>query len=347
MAIQVVTPENFTQLVTTGKVDEFKPPEAAKPAAEAKPPAGETPAPNQPARGPDGKFTKPEGSDKTTAASSTSPGLGAVEDDDEKDLSETVRRKIDRKHRQAKEAEEFASRAYRKQLEAEQRAEQLQRELEATKTKSGPSPSEAPKEPKKEDFTTVGEYTDALVAYRVEQRFAKEKADQEAQREAAAKADRERQFGERVAAAKAKHADFDEVLQSIAGTDLDRIHGDVNDYIQESAIGPEILYHLMKNPDVTRRLQKLSSRAALVELGKIESKLEAQEQPAPKESTETKLTDLADPTKAAAVSRAPAPIAALSSDKSTVVRKDPKDMSFQELRAYERQREAERRAARH
>jgi hypothetical protein len=346
MAIQVVTPQNFTEFVQTGKVPEFKPPEAPKPAegaapasAAAPPKEGVSPEPKQtPTRGADGKFTATKEGDKTPSAASSSDN----DDEGEKDLPEVVRRKIDKKHRQAKEAEEFARGAYRKQLEAEQRAEQLQKELEATKTKSRPAP-EAPKEPKPEDFTTVGEYTEALVAYRVEQRFTAEKAKEANQREAEEKAAREREFGKRLNASREKHDDFDQVLQSIANTDLDRVHSDVTEYIQESDTGPELLYHLAKNPDVLDRLRKLSPRKFIAELGKLEAKWET---PAPAADPAPKLSDIASTTAPTAVSKAPAPIAALSSDKATVVHKDPSQMSFQELRAFERQRAAERRAAR-
>lgn len=344
MAIQVVTPQNFQELVQTGKVPEFKPPEAAKPAEGAAPAAaatppkeGVSPEPKQtPTRGADGKFTAAKEGDKTPSAASSSDN----DDEGENDLPEVVRRKFAKKHRQAKEAEEFARASYRKQLEAEQRADKLQKDLEAVTTKSRPAP-EAPKEPKPEDFTTVGEYTEALVAYRVEQRFTAEKANEARQREEQEKAAREREFVKRLNTSREKHEDFDQVLQSIANTDLDRVHSDVTEYIQESDTGPELLYHLAKNPDVLDRLRKLSPRKFIAELGKLEAKWETS---TPAADPAPKLSDIASTTTPTAVSKAPAPIAALSSDKATVVNKDPSQMSFQELRAYERQRAAERRA---
>lgn len=349
MAIQVVTPQNFQELVQTGKVPEFKPPEAAKPVEGAAPaPAAASPkegvsseAKQTPTRGADGKFTASKEGDKTTPAPVPANPKASGEDEDA-DLPEKVRLKINAKHRQAKEAEEFARASYRKQLEAEQRAEKLQKDLEAVTTKSRPAP-EAPKEPKPEDFTTVGEYTEALVAYRVEQRFAAEKANEARQREEQEKAAREREFVKRLNTSREKHDDFDQVLQSIANTDLDRVHSDVTEYIQESDTGPELLYHLAKNPDVLDRLRKLSPRKFIAELGKLEAKWETST-PAPEPAP--KLSDIASTTTPTAVSKAPAPIAALSSDKATVVNKDPSQMSFQELRAFERQRAAERRAVR-
>lgn len=354
MAIQVVTSENFQQLVETGRVDTFKPPEAPKPKEGTASPAsadgssgevkGKTTLPPAQTRSADGKFTKSADGDTTTPAASNSSATG--EDDDEKDLPEVVRQKIGKKHRQAKEAEEFARGAYRKQLEAEQRAEQLQRQLEATRTKSGPaSMAEAPKEPKPEDFKTVGEYTDALVSFRVDQRLAEEKAKGAREKEEAERAAREQEYVKRLQKTREKYDDFDRVLASLKGTDLDQVHTDVTEFITESDHGPELLYHLAKNPDVLDRLRKLSPKRFIAELGKLEAKWEGPATPA--EET-PKLSDIGNqsaPTPA--VSRAPAPIAALSTDKSAVVHKDPKDMTFAELRAYERQREAERRAARH
>lgn len=337
MAVQVVTPQNFQQLIETGKVDEFKAPETPKADAGTKPANGETPTPKGEApRDASGKFTKADTGDKTTPAAPSTPATGD-DDVEDKDLSETVRRKIDKKHRQMKEAEELARGALRKQLEAEQRAESLQRELQAEKTKSGPKPAEPPKEPKPEDFKTVAEYTDALVAFRVDERLAAEKAKEASARENEAKAKRQEEFTKRVNTAREKHDDFDRVLQSIHGTALDNVPAGVTEYIAESELGPELLYHLAKNPDVLGRLQKLSPTRFIAELGKLEAKLEAP--PTPDEPA--KLTEItAKQGQQPDVSRAPAPIAALSSDKSTVVQKDPKDMTLQELKAH---REAERR----
>jgi hypothetical protein len=339
---QVVTSQNFQQLLTTGRVDDFKPPEASP--ADVKPPATATTPKGEALRGADGKFTKPAEGDKTTTASSSTPATG--EDDDEKDLPEVVRQKIGKKHRQMKEAEEFAKGAYQKQLRAEGEAESLRRQLESY-TKSRPATEQAPteeKEPKPEDFKTVGEYIDAAVKFGVKKTRAEEKAAEAKQREEETKAAREVEFGKRLNVAREKHDDFDVTLQSLSGTDMDRVHPDVVEYIQESEHGPELLYHLAKNRDVLDRLRKQSPRQFIAALGKQEAKWEEAPKPVSNEPAQ-KLSDIGTtPAPTPAVSRAPAPIAALSSDKGTVVQKDPSQMSFAELRAYERQREAERRA---
>lgn len=335
---QVVTSENMVQLIQTGSVDDFKPPEAPKPAAAPKP--AEAPPPTAVRDPATGKFTKaPEGDKTTPAAAPSSP-----DDAGEKDLPEVVRRKIDTKHRQMKEAEEFARSEFRRAQAAEERAARLQQQLDAQNPKSRHEPDQAPTEPKPDDFKTVAEYTDALVSFRVDQRLREEKAKSEREATEREKQARAQEFGKRVAEARTKHADFDDVLQSISGTDLDRVHQDVTEYMQESEHGAELLYHLAKNPDVLDRLRKQSPRKFIAELGKLEAKWESPpSDPAPSE-TPTKLTEVATNT-GAPVSRAPAPIAPIESSGIAPVAKKPDDMSVQELREYRRQQDMQRRAA--
>jgi hypothetical protein len=329
---QVVNAQNLVEFTQTGKVAEFKPPEA-KPAEPAKVEPKETSADLQ--RDAAGKFT----SQKEPAKSETAAPPSAKKEVADEDLSEVVRQKIDKKHRQMKEAEEFARSEALRALAAERRAEQLQKELEAAK-KSGPAPvTEAPKEPKPEDFATVAEYTDALVSFRVDQRLRAEKAEREREAEENAKAERQREYGKRLAAAREKHEDFDDALKSLAGTEIERVHNDVVEYLQESEQGPDLLYHLAKNPDVLDRLRKLSPRRFIAELGKLEAKWE---QPPAKDPTPT-LSEVA--TTARPVSKAPAPIAPLDTAGIAPVAKKPEDMSVQELREYRRQQEREKRAA--
>jgi hypothetical protein len=334
---QVVTAENLIEFTQTGKAPEFKPPEPVQADAE---PKKETPA--IPARDEAGKFTKQSDGAKSEPASEA-PASPKKKGIDDEDLPEVVRRKIDKKHRQMKEAEEFARSEALRALAAERRAEQLERELEAYRKKSGPAPvqTEAHSEPKPEDFATVAEYTDALVKYRVEQTLREERA--KAERDAAEreKAERARTFGERLNAAKSKYDDFEDVLTSIRGTELDRVHADVTEYIQESEHGPDLLYHLAKHPDVLDRLRKLSPRRFIAELGKLEAKWEEQTPPA-KEETPT-LSDVATPAPRP-VSKAPPPIAPLDTAGIAPVSKKPEEMTVAELREFRRQQEREKRA---
>lgn len=352
---QVVDASNLVEFVQTGKAPEFKAPEAKAPAGDvaAKQPAGAVEKgaaggsqPTQ-ARGADGKFTSSPAGDKTTPAATTTDKKGVGElDEGDVNLPEAVRQAIGKKHRQMKEAEEFARSEYRQRTAAEERAARLQSELDALKTKSGPSTTtEPPKEPKPEDFKTVAEYTDALVNFRVEQRFQADAAKREADAAKQAEAERQRQYAERAAKVREEHPDFEDVLNSLKGTELDNIHGDVIEAIQESEHGPRLVYHLAKNPDELRRLRKLSPKAFIREIGKLEAKWESAAPAPSSETTKTPtLTEVAATTTTPpAVSRAPAPITPLPSGVATVAVK-PEEMSVAQLREH-RRLEAQQKAA--
>lgn len=318
--MQVVTSENIMQLHETGKVDAYKPPDPK--AAETTPPRDDS-----------GKFTKAVESDTTTPAGAT------PEKNESDEFPEHVRKVIGKKHREMKEAEEFGKRSYLERIAAETRAEKAERELAEFKAKSRPVQQSEDKPPKAEDFATVAEFTEALTDYKVAKKFEAEKARLEKERQDAENAVRERAFAAQVAAAKSEFDDFDEVMGSIAGTDMDRVHTDVIEYLKESDHGARLMYTLAKTPETLDRLRKLSPRRFIAELGKLETKWDKQPEPT------KKLSEVAENTTPPAVSKAPAPIQPLDG-KGSAVEKDPAKMNFQELRDYERRREAEMRARR-
>jgi hypothetical protein len=246
-------------------------------------------------------------------------------------LTEKISRIIAKKHREMREAQEFATGEGRRAIEAERRAEQLQREIDALKGKKsdGPNTDDAsgsdPDEPKPGDFKTVGEYTRALVKYEAKKagETGKAKAEQSKQQERANEVVGE--FVKRQDAFKAATPDYEDV---VGGTEL-IIPNIAMQYLIESDVGPQLGYYLAKNPDEVTRLQKLSPSRCLAELGKLETKLEKPAAPAKVDAGKPK-----------EVSKAPAPISR-SREKRPTVTKDPSQMNFQELRAF---REAERRA---
>jgi hypothetical protein len=339
--MQVVTPENNVEFITTGKVAEFKPPTVADAKADAKPDTTASPkdkpttgsveatekSKSEPQRDADGKFVKAE------AAKADDKPAGDAKNDADEDakLTEKVTRLINKKHREMKEAQEFATGEGRRAIEAERRAEQLQREIDALKGKKagGPDSDDAigsdPDEPKPGAFKTVGEYTRALVKYEAKKagETGKAQAEQSKQQEQANQVIGE--FVKRQEAFKESTPDYEDV---VSGTDL-VIPNVAMQYLIESDVGPQLGYYLAKNPGEVTRLQKLSPARCVAELGKLETKLEKPAAP-----------NKADAAPAKEVSKAPAPIRPLEGKEATVT-KDPRDMNFQELRAY---REAERRA---
>lgn len=333
---QVVTNENLVEFVTTGKVAEFTPPEAAK-AQDGKAPATTEKAATPAAEGSEGAGDLHERNADGTFKGKADKPAGDT-DADEADLPERVRRQIGKKHRQMMEAQEFARERDRDAAAAETRAAALQRELEAFRKgqkSQGPdstsSDSGDPDEPKQEDFKTVGEYTRALTKYEVAKaaRIASEQGEklsreQKQQAEANAIAD---SFAKRQAAFIEQNPEYEDVL-SESDIDVPQV---ALQYIVESEMGPQLAVHLAKNPGDAERLSKLTPARVIAELGKLEARIEAGATPARPAA--------APPVKQ--VSKAPAPVQPLSSDSGSVATKDPSTMSFQELRVF---REAQRKA---
>lgn len=328
MAMQVVTSENFEQFVTTGKVDPFVPPVEA-----GKEPAKE----GEQARGPDGKFvTSIPASDEGVAkeVNKDHAAKTAGDDDDDPDLPEKVRLKIGKKHRQMREAEEFAEREFDKRKAAETRAEQAERRAAELEAKSRPATEEV-KEPKPEDFATVALYTDALVDFKLEKKSREQAVQQEKQRVADEAAQIQRDFAKRMSETAKKHPDLYEKIEALKGTDADRMHPDVMDYLKESEVGPDVLHVLVNDLSELERLNKLSPRKAIAQIGKLETRFE---------KAADKTAAISDTASIArTVSQAPAPITPIDASASTVVQKDPAKMTFKELREYERQRAASQR----
>ena len=313
---QVVNSENLIEHITTGKVPEFKAPEAPKPEIKPSDPVVDVKA--EPVKAEPTKEDKPRGDDgKFVKADESAVDAKKPAEDEDVILTRKIEKIIAKKHRAQKEAEEFGAGEARKAIAAEQRAADLQRqidELRGTKSEGA-----KPGEPKPEDFKTVGEYTRALVKFEATQAGKANAQNAEVSRQQAEANQLISGFVERQEAFKKATPDYEEILEA---ADFEIPHVS-QQYLIESEMGPHLAYHLAKNPDVAASLRKLSPRRQLAELGKLEAKLEA---PAPVVTTNgsTPKND---------VSKAPAPIQPLDA-KSTPVNKDPKDMSFSELRAF-------------
>lgn len=316
--MQVVTNENMAEFIQNRSVPDYVPPKAdAKvevKAEKAEPAKDESAKAEEPARGPDGKFVKAE-EPKADEAAKAADEI----DEEDADLPERVRKQIGKKHRAMKEAEEFA-REMRAEREAErERADRAEAALAATKSR--PADATDPKEPKAEDFKTVGEYTEALAEYKVEKKFAEREARQAQERQEAAARAAQAELNKRIATVVKEIPDYAEV---IADSDID-VPPHMAVYIAESPVGPHIGYYLTKHPEDFDRINALSPIRAIAELGKLEDR-----KPWVKK-VEAKEPD-AEP---AVVSRAPSPIKPLGGE-SAVVQKDPAKMTIQELREYER-----------
>ena len=315
--VTVVTSANLEALAQGQTVPEFKPPEAkSEPKVDADPSAKPVIEADKPPRGEDGKFVDKVEADKAEVKPET---------DDDVVLTRKIEKLINKKHRAMKEAEEFGAGEARRAIAAEQRAEALQRQIDELKGTKSDGASTG--EPKPEDFKTVGDYTRALVKYEAQEAGKKSRANTETERQQAQANSVLSEFGKRQADFMKATPDYEEVLSDC---DVD-IPPMTQQYLVESEYGPQLAYHLAKNPDDITRLRKLSPARQIAEMGKLETKFEKSAD-APKQVAANGSNG---------VSKAPAPIQPLEA-KSTPVNKDPKDMSFQELRAYRMEQQKKR-----
>ncbi len=182
------------------------------------------------------------------------------------ELSAKMQKAIGRKHRQLKEAEEFAATQYAERKLAEQRAQNLERQLEQLKPKAVVT---EPQKPKREDFASESDYIDAQIQFGISEGLRKEEARQAQIREDQAREAVETAARERIKKAIELVPDFAEVTE---GADLE-VPPAIASYMQSSELFAELGYHFAKNPDLLLSLTNLSPAQQLVKIGRIEATL--------------------------------------------------------------------------
>lgn len=231
----------------------------------------------------DGKAAASEGATKTDekAVGSVTPAVEKVIEGDEEDengltaaekaeLSAKIQKTIGKKHRMLREAEEFAASQYNERKLAEQRAADLQREIESLRGAKKTEIVQEAKKPSRADFATESEYIDASISWGVDEGLRK-KAAEDAQAAAQRAQDAMLQAAQaRIEAAIGLVPDFKEVVD---GADM-IVPPAIAGYMQKSDMFAEIGYHLAKNPDLLVSLSKLQPDEQLVKLGRIESTLQ-------------------------------------------------------------------------
>lgn len=180
-------------------------------------------------------------------------------------------------------------------------AEAARREAAELRAKYEPPKTEADPEPLPAQFTDVAEYAKALkewTADNTRREDAKKSAQEQVarQQEAAVKA-----WTERWEAATESIPDFKETIEN---SPL-RISDELRDATFESDFGPEIRYHLAKNPDLAEKIAKMTVAGMLKEVGKLEDKFETGSIPGKGGAAKPSTKSAAQP---AEISRAPAPI---------------------------------------
>jgi hypothetical protein len=319
--VQVVDASNIAQFIETGKVDDFKPPEKVA--------------------------DKPK--DEPAVASKEAPADEDGLTEDEKAAKAVMGSKkwdqvIGRRHRAQKEAEEarreadsFAENQYRERIAAEKRAAELEAQLNELKSKAQPV-KEPQKAPDPKDFKEPSEYWDAKIKWEVSQGVeadrqlrATEQAKVEAKRLDDARIERNKAFAK-------THADYEEVIGTLAEHDL-MIPDYMTQYLMESDSSAAVMYHFAKHPEVFEGIAKLSPVKALAGIGKLEATLDKEETaPIPGETL----------AKETPISRAPAPITPVNGTNGSG-HKSPYEMNYEETKAYwaERDKASQSRRQRH
>lgn len=138
-------------------------------------------------------------------------------------------------------------------------------------------------EPKREAYQDYESYLRAVTKYDAEQVTTKQlKAEREdrqsREQHSRATASQEKlakDWSEREISFQAASKDYTEVVTPFVEEELGQFSDVARRAIVESEVGPQVLYHLAKNPDEAERIADLSPVRQVAELGKLEAKMPA------------------------------------------------------------------------
>jgi hypothetical protein len=202
------------------------------------------------------------------------------EDDDglteeqKRTYTDAMKRTIGRKHRQLKDAEEYAADQRDGRRTAEERVETLQRELDGLKKAAEPKVEPATR-PKREGFQTQEAYEDAVVDFRVKEQLATEKKAEAERVSQQAERQLNEAAGARVDAARKAVPDWEETLDG--ATQVVPIH--IQDFMRRDEKFAELGYHFAKNPKELERIAAMPAKSFAdvmrvgIELDKISARL--------------------------------------------------------------------------
>lgn len=129
-------------------------------------------------------------------------------------------------------------------------------------------PPEPPGKPRLQDFETLEAYQEALTDWKIDQRDAKQKAEAEQAKAKSAAEKIQAAWDSSEQTARAAHADYDEVLESVKAPDGPGA-GAARQAMLEDEAGAEILYYLGTHPDELKRIAALQPLAAIMAIGRI------------------------------------------------------------------------------
>lgn len=247
--------------------------------------AAATPEEKQPATGepnkPSAGSNAGESAAEEGAAEETTEQSGEAAGDEKPKKKGGFQRKIEAKDREIEElkrqlAEKSAAPA------AEGKKQDAQPAVELPKF-------DKPK-PKLEDFDSIEAFTDALTDWKADERDWKRT---QAEEQAKARTEAEKvldSWNQRKAEAQERHADYDEVLDSVSDVKLTPAHQRI---FLESEHGPELAYALAQDRDGLEKFAGMPPLKAAAYLGKLEASFKVENAPEP----ETKVSNAPRPIK--------------------------------------------------
>lgn len=170
--------------------------------------------------------------------------------------------------------------AERERDEWRQKFEQLQSgRAEQPKEKPATDPFAYPvPKPKASDFENPQDFVEALTDWKAEEREYRNARKAEAEQAEVSQKEVFDAYNLRVAEARAEYEDFEEVV----GKSNLKIWPEVQHALMVHKKGPDLVYHLAKNPEVAEQLAEMSPAEAVVELGVIAANLKAPVAQSPK-----------------------------------------------------------------
>lgn len=199
------------------------------------------------------------------------------EDEEKPKFKGGFQKRIDKLTREKYELLEKLNQAQAKQLEREPLAPKAVEAVKAAR-------------PKSEDYPTPEDWIEAVADWKATEKFEtlSAKAQEQAQTEHNETHLQEmfQAHVKRVEAAREKYTDYDEVVDGI-DSETDEIPNGLALTIVELDNGPDVAYHLAKNPELVSKLKEMSEYRAIAEIGKISDKLTPKTEEAPAEKKKT------------------------------------------------------------
>lgn len=176
--------------------------------------------------------------------------------------------------------QQYINELIRAQTRAELERDQLRERVEALERGDLRAAEEVPPtRPKPQEidvgttYATYADYIESLADWKLDQRDAATARAQAVSQTELAEREAVTAYQARVPAARTRHADFDEVTARPLPAPLT---SSIKSALRASDIGPDLAYHLTINPEEYMRIHALPVGLALMAIGRLEERLQAQ-----------------------------------------------------------------------